>query len=120
MGLRGSRAPERAREDKDQGRRRGEEARTRLPEDKPPEAKRRGPRVPFLRGVMFEGTNSPRGARGSKGMRKALETGSSEVRALRARTQGARCHRQGGSGVRGQEGGKIEGASVGVQAEGVP
>lgn len=89
MGLRGSRAPERAREDKDQGRRRGEEARTRLPEDKPPEAKRRGPRVPFLRGVMFEGTNSPRGARGSKGMRKALETGSSEVRALRARTQGA-------------------------------
>lgn len=89
MGLRGSRAPERAREDKDQGRRRGEEARTRLPEDKPPEAKRRGPRVPFLRDVMFEGTNSPRGARGSKGMRKALETGSSEVRALRARTQGA-------------------------------
>ena len=99
MGLKGSRAQERAREDKDQGWTRGEEARTRLPEDKPPEAKRRGPRV--------QGTNSPRGARGSKGMKKALETGSSEVGALRARTRGAtmpRARRIRGERAGGQEG----------------
>ena len=69
---------------------------------------------------MFQGTNSPRGARGSKGLRKALETGSSEVGGAQSQDAGrdqAACKE---IRVEGAGGRKAEEASAGVQAEGVP
>lgn len=70
---------------------------------------------------MFQGTNSPRGARGSEGLRKALETGSSEV-GVGAQSQDAGRDHATGKEIRGEWAGgrKAEEASAGVQAEGVP